>query len=415
MLYLLDRLPLPPLSGADDDAYEVEVGKIVDQIKASTTTRPLLDRIRDPRNHTAKTQILQLVQLAAKAGGGGIVLSLQELAEDVNTGPLVASALASAMGGAPWVAERNTKIADGVLDVNTLAADAARFCAILGDFGKYRKDGHTTLRPVAQKAFQQLANHGVFQNNDSSFWQGLRGLEPAKRPKFLEMARSYDVLKSSSLKPRDLMAGKLGASAEEAWDAMLQARPIESGDRTISSWEDLQPQIRDFATDLDLVRKVNGQRDAVKSAVTQLKEASDLDQVLTQLPSASTALGALRESAAGLPDLSAERAVWNEVEQHAQFLGVENPLSEPDNSRAETIKLIQQQTLEALAALSRLLPETRFSPGEILSNRPRPIQERLRYANSIMMQDVFLRHPNSVQLQVQNFLSLTNSVAELTP
>jgi hypothetical protein len=199
--------------------YGSTVENIKQEILTSTTTRPLLDRMRDPRNHTAKTQVLQLVQAASQeavqGSRGPATKALEEIAENRYASPLLASALASAIGGAGWVTQQGTKNDPLNLDkLAKLAASAAWICAVFSN----APPGSSQAK-VAAGVFAQLNNHEVFGNPSSPVWSGLRALHPQWRSNFYSAAK---VNLSGKNVPTftDFMAGKLGAQAEDISNAM---------------------------------------------------------------------------------------------------------------------------------------------------------------------------------------------------
>ncbi|MDR3143558.1 MAG: hypothetical protein LBT57_01770 [Puniceicoccales bacterium] len=308
-----------------------------------------MDRIRDPRNHAAKTQILQLVQLSARenreANAANALISLMH---DTGARPLVTSALASAMGSAPWVAERNTKIASGVLNTDTLAADAARFYGMLDNRSR---DG-VDFRQAFQKTFSQLGNHGVLKDGNSSFWKAMSGLEPQERLQFLQMTKACGVQESFELAPRDLMLGKLGvkAGSEKPWDAMLQVQLIKVGARQIASYRDLETQI------LIPIGNVHRSESGVATAVAHLRNAGSRNDALQRLSAVSTQIEALRGAMASLPEDSFVAGVQRAFKERAEILGEQRTFLTSDRPCAQMIEQMQRRTLEALRGMYRFIP-----------------------------------------------------------
>ncbi|MDR2419819.1 MAG: hypothetical protein LBD40_00635, partial [Puniceicoccales bacterium] len=231
-----------PASGS---AYASTVQSLREQIQTSATSRSLLDRVRDPKNHTAKTQILQLVQLIAEEekqglSGGEADRALLALMEDSSTRPLLTSALASAMGGAPWVAERNTKIADGVLNMNTLASDAIRTCIWLGRMPR-------EISKDAGEIFSQLRSHGAFSFSPSRLLKGLQKLSPGLRCEFYRLALNSG---QRTLPPIQVF---LAAKAKASWDDFFAAiketdvnKRLELYNSIKASGQTNLPPIQDF-------------------------------------------------------------------------------------------------------------------------------------------------------------------------
>jgi hypothetical protein len=138
------------------------------------------------------------------------------------------------MGGAPWVAERNTKIADGVLNMSTLAADAFNIFGKLIAAGENSGVNDDSKKYIAVRTHAQFQKHAVLSSSKASFWQGLTKLTPEQRRQFREDFSSHldgNVLPAKA----DFIAAKSNASLEEAWSAVLGAKPIDDACEQISS------------------------------------------------------------------------------------------------------------------------------------------------------------------------------------
>ncbi|MDR2377299.1 MAG: hypothetical protein LBD54_00930 [Puniceicoccales bacterium] len=341
--------------GASAADYGSTVRSICQQIEASATSRSLLDRLRDPHNHTAKTQILQLVQLAAKEGPKGLAASsLRRLMVNADTRPLMASALASAKIGAPWVAKCNTKVASGVLNMDALATDANKVFAELGGSSP-SSQWEDCLKQMVQKITSKLENHGRFENEQSqvSVSQGRSGSH--------EMAGTRDVFGNSDPSPRDRIAGQLVANSQASWDAMLQERPISVGNRVqITSWQDLQSQI------LDPIDGVHRTESEVKSAVAQLKGAENQREALRHLSAVGAQVDALQGAIEKLPARSLATEVWCELCERVETLGIKWTPPFSSDTRADSIESMQKQALDALKGMYRFIPCT--ERGQYCSN-----------------------------------------------
>ncbi|MDR2377300.1 MAG: hypothetical protein LBD54_00935 [Puniceicoccales bacterium] len=215
--------------------YKGEVGQLQQEITQSATKRPLKERIRDPHNHTAKTQILQLAQLATQEnrlakkegeyGTGGANEALLALMRNPNTKLLVTSALASAMEGASWVAERETKIGEGVLSTNTLAADAIRACVLMD------RKGFSKSKDIG-KVFSKLQSHGALNFTHSNLGNGLQKLRPKRRLEFYRLAHASG---QQPLPPiQDFVVGKAKTTPKKFF-AAISGEKDASGKKNIEN------------------------------------------------------------------------------------------------------------------------------------------------------------------------------------
>jgi hypothetical protein len=343
--------------------------------------------------------------------------ALRRLAGNFFTRPLLASALASGIGGPPWVAERNMKIGAGALNMECLAPNAVWVCIQLGTSpeGGISPFATTDNQKAVQMAFLQLKNHGVFENKESSFWWGLQALKPQERLEFLQMTKTCGVLESSSLKPSDIAAGQLGAPPEEYWDAMLQARPISVEGLMIDSYESLKAQI------LSPLQHISGSAGKIDAAIAELPKAGDQGNALRHLKVIGAQLDALKSSIASLPFDSAVADVRRELQQRAEILGVTELSLTSTKPCADAIETMQRQVLNALKGMYRFILYTAgrgYIHAPNLAERYRnessvgkSIQDQLEEAIQNVIQNVNRRdHPVIMQ-----FVDKAGEILRLTP
>jgi hypothetical protein len=332
------------------------------------------------------------------------------------------------MGGALWTTNRDEKVANGVLDVSTLAADATLICtALLNPSANAR--GIAGQVPIysetgAGKIFGQLEKHGVLKDGNSSFWICLIGLPPDERLKFVQMANERGICKTYGLPPKDLIAGEIGASAGVAWKAMLLAKPITFGDQKFENYPDLCSEI------WMPIQKVGLLKSNLMRAIGQSQGTCKQKYVvMNYLRSVEGEIANLRRGLKNLPEDSFVESMKREIDERAELLGVSSsffgtmdaPCPKP---RAEAIEFMQQQTLAVLKAISANLGfPIRKDYGKSSADEPilEQLQEAIRHVkDNINTESVTgsrgydsLR-PDDVS-KLREFLDKAEEIASLTP
>jgi hypothetical protein len=157
-----------------------QIAAYCNQVAASLFTAiqamgSLKTRAFDSHNHEVQARLLKLVQMASGEGNdaAAALTILQCITQDPKLKPLLTRALASAMGGAPWIQKDASR--HGLDNQEGLSAPAIQAFLKLSE----RED--ILSHDDCIKIRQQLSNHQVFSNDKSPLWQGIQSLPIKER------------------------------------------------------------------------------------------------------------------------------------------------------------------------------------------------------------------------------------------